>query len=567
MSLSATPAYLRFIDLIRNTANQLRYLFLSEQGGAYADPVVLTWLELPVILQTKIPNNLDIHGQVLLYGANINDFAVLGDQIEIAIETGGTTFKWRKNAGSYTTAVPIAPIVDLGSNGLKAAFQDTTGYTDGDTWIWVRSAYPYDPAELTCLERVPQISIFNTDIYISGVSRNILRMRDDMLTSVGYKRVFGNRAVVFAQHLVVSQFAEGVYDSGNVIDPYDEGVTPFVLAWSDLNDPDNFWSTDINEADQFPVPVTDFPDTKFNGIQDMAELGDVLYIYLPDAIHTMRYVGLPNVMQIEKAPFPKIGSIFKNGLVVSPQGHYFIGRNDFYYFDGVAKPRSIGEAVRKKFFAEVAGLDTVRREWLFGYYDIGKEEVVWTYFIALDGGLWQCRQVRYLERDGKWFFRNVPEIRCQGRLYADQERSVYGGYNAIYRDVDPDEGFTGDYIADVRSPTGDTFTEPYVISQVTKYGLSRTIKEGDAQYLDAKLGTADSLEYAYRTGKYVEDVLNGAFTVALNQWVPSLVEGVLTNPKVAAKTWQHRLTFRGARVEGAKIHEWGDIGLSNGAEK
>lgn len=569
MSLSSDPSYIRFVDLVRNSSNELRYLFIAEEGAALANPTALTWTELIYVLQVAVPNTTDIHGQALLYGINSVDFTAFDDTIDVEIESSGTTFQWRRNGGSWTTGVAIGPEVALGANGLKVSFLDTTGYTNADRWTWKRTDFPYDSSEPTCLERVPYLSTYSTDIYVSGVSRNVLRIRNNFLTSVGYKRVYGNKAVIFQNHLVVTQFAEGVYDvSDGVVDPFDSAMTPFIVGWSDLNNPDNFWSTDINEADQYPIPATDFPDTRSNGINDCGELGDVLYLYLPDAIYEMRYVGLPLVMQIVKSRFPKIGSRFKNGLVVSPKGHYFIGRNDFYFFDGVSAPRSIGEPVRKKFFSEVVGDGATRRDWLFGYYDIGKEEVVWTYFVSRIGGYYQCRQVIYMERDGLWFFRNVPTIRCQGRLYGFDDRCVYGAYNALYQDRDPDSSYVLGPIEDQVADGGaESFTEPYVVSQVTKYGQSRTVKEGDGQYIDAKLGSADNIEYAYRTGTFVEDVLNGSFVAGRFTWTPATHDGILTNPKVAAKTWQHRLTFKGSQVSGAKLHEWGDIGLSEGAEK
>jgi len=256
MALSDTPSWVRFVDLVRNSANALRYLFLAEQGAAQADPDTLAWTEIYTIAQVGIPNNTTIYGQCLMYGVNATDFATLADDFEVQIEAGGATFQWRKNGGSWTTGVTIGPEVSLGANGLKVSFLSTSGYTSGDTWKWERVAYLYSGSETTCLADVPRVDMYNTDIYISGVSRHILRLRNDFFTTVGYKRIYGKHAVVFANHLVVSQFAEAVYNSGAPSDPYSAATTPFNLGWSDLNNPDEFFSTDINEADEYPIPST-----------------------------------------------------------------------------------------------------------------------------------------------------------------------------------------------------------------------------------------------------------------------------------------------------------------------
>jgi hypothetical protein len=568
MALSDTPSWVRFVDLVRNSSNALRYLFLAEQGAAQANPNTLSWTEIYTVAQVGIPNNTTIYGQCLLYGVNATDFAAPGDDFEVQIEVGGTTFQWRKNGGSWTTGVTIGAEVALGANGLKVSFLSTSGYTSGDTWKWERVAYLYSGSETTCLADVPRVDMYNTDIYISGVSRHILRLRNDFFTTIGYRRIYGKHAVIFANHLVVSQFAEAVYNSGAPSDPYSAATTPFNLGWSDLNNPDEFFATDINEADEYSIPSTDFPDTRSSGIMGLGKLGDLLYIYLSDAMYMMRYVGLPNVMQIDQAPFPKIGCRYGNSLVIAPSGHYFIGRNDIYFFDGVSAPSSIGEAVRSQFFSDIGGTPSSRDEWLFGYYDVGKEEVCWTYYIA-NGLFWQCRQMIYQERDKRWYFRNVPYIRCQGRLYGNREACVYGAYNAIYRDVEiTDSVGIAAAVEDAVAFNGSmSFTEPTVTSHVTKYGLSRTIKEGDGQYIDAKLGTATHIEYAYKARNYVDQVLDSGFVVVANTWTPALKEGILTAPKIAAKCWQHRLTFKGTKVYGAKLNEWGDVGLTEGAEK
>lgn len=576
MALSDTPAWVRFIDLVRNSSNALRYLFINDQGMALADPEALTWTAIPVILQSEIPNRTTIHGQCLMYGFNLTDFGAVDDEFEVEID-GTNTFQWRKNAGSWTTGVSIGPEVALGANGLKVGFLDTTGYTTGDSWKWKRYEWSDTVLGMDTNKHVPVTSVYETDLYVSTRNRNIFRIRDEIVNSVGYKKVFGHQAIVFANHLVILQFAEAAYAAGVPTDPWatvaNQRSIAFMVAWSDLNNPDEFFATDLNEADEYPVPVTDFSDTRVDGLRAAGLLGDILILYTADSSYTMRYVGLPRVMQIDKTPWNGVGCRYASSLVITPKGHYFVGRNDIYFFDGVTEPQAIGEAVRAKFFDEAQNLSNLgeneREDWLYGYYDVGKEEVVWTYHYILATGTYQCRQVVYQERDKQWYFRNVPHVRCQGRLYGHRTRCVYGAFNRLLRDIDATVSAQVDATVQdsVTSLGALSYTQPYVTSHITKYGLSRTMKEGDGQYIDANLGTATHIEYAYKARDFVHQIESMSFIVSAFTWVVALVERVLTLPGITAKVWQHRLTFKGTKPIGARLDEWGDVGKTEGGEK
>lgn len=554
---------IRFVDLYRDQNNDLRYLVIDEERIASADPTVLSWSALPIVLQTQHPTTAGATGYCLLYNLTSADFTGASTSFTVEI-VDSTNFRWRKDAGSWSSSIPIATTVDIGV-ALKVAFLATSGFTASDTWVWTAGALPYTGiTEPTTANSSIRLSGYGLDVYIAPVSRNILRLRNGFVSSVGYKRVFGKYATFFAEHLVIAQFTESVYDSG-VEDPYDEAVTPFTLGWSHLNNPDEFYASDINEAGTYLVPSVDFPDTRDNGITGLGEIGDLCYVYLPDSIYRMRYVGLPSVFQVEKA-FAKIGNRHHNALVVTPRGHYFIGQTDFYRFDGTV-PQSIGEPIREKFFEEFETGTVAYQELLFGYYDVGKDEVVWTYYISI-GVEYQCRQVVYQERDNQWYFRNVPAIRCQGRLYGDYKRCVYGAYNSILKDMDPDAGDNmADTLPDKTVEGGnDTYTEPYVISHATKYGTPRMVKETDGQYIDAALGTATNIEYSIARSNFVAN-LPSSETAVTQVWTPSKVDGILGFQKISAKTVRHKLVFKGSKVYGAKLYEWGDVGYAGGAEK
>src|SRR5690606_36906739 len=64
-------------------------------------------------------------------------FITLGNKLEVEVDSA-STFKWRVNGGSFTTSVPIAAEVSLGS-GTKLYFRATSGFTPGDAWEWLRT--------------------------------------------------------------------------------------------------------------------------------------------------------------------------------------------------------------------------------------------------------------------------------------------------------------------------------------------------------------------------------------------------------------------------------------------
>jgi hypothetical protein len=560
----ATSSQVRFNDLVRNANGDLRYLTLTEAGGLLIDPSTpYTQVAVPVVLQIAVPNQSTIIGECLLWGISTLDFAAANDQIDVQIASA-TTFQWRKNGGSWSSALTIGPEVSIGT-ALKVSFMDDDGYNTGDTWSWKRTSYPYTGADASTVRSVPKVSAYKSDVYIAGVERNILRLRSDVLTSVGYKRAYGKYCAIFQNHLVIAQYAPGVYHAVNgVSDSYDPATTPWNLGWSHLDNPDQLFSTDLNEADEYVVPTTGFPDTPVIGITGLAQRGQLLFIFLPDSISVMRYVGLPLVMQIDTFD-DSVGSRFSNGLVAGEFGHYFIGSDDFYFFDGTSKPRSIGESVREKFFDELVPENDTKFDQLFGYYDRGRNEVSWTYWIDI-GSEYQCRQVVYRERDQKWFFRNVPDIRCMGRLYRSRRKSTFGHSTGVLRDATVGTDSASSLIEDKIVDGGtDGFTQPVVETHVQRYGAPTKIKDVDGFYIDASYNTSSGVQLAVSQGAFVDNL--AAFVNRGAPWLTTTVEEKIDYMLVGAKAAKFRLTFTGTKPLGCVLNAFGPLVAFFDAEK
>jgi len=551
----AATSPVRMIRSVYSTSLGLKYLVLNETNARYVDITTpATQTLIPVVLQTAQPSNAGLTGQCLLYGINSTDFAATGDTIDVNIVTA-STFRWRRNAGAWSASLPIQQSTTITVSGLAVSFQgqgdvtDYTNFTPGDTWTWTRlNTIPSPTANPTTANFTFSSDVYGQDVYIGGVSRNIMRLRNDFLTSVGYSRTYGMHVAVFFGHLFVSQFAQA---GSGISDPYNSQTTPFTLGWSHLNNPDQFYSTLINEADQKLLPQQQFSDLANLGITGLAPWRSLLFVFLADSIWNFQYVGLPNVFQATQLN-SNIGSIFRSGVIRTPQAIYFIGRNDFYKIEDF-EPTAIGRAVRGKFFTEVCPINDTNFQRTFGYYNPIAKEVVWTYWIKV-GALYQVRQVIYNEQTEDWHFRNVP---CAASGYSDPycatpivntstssvslgQLNVFGYTGALYQDQAP--GTTNNGLKDTFSGGSHLYTSPYFETPYLNYGNYFNIKQSDSLYIDASWLSGQHMHVYRAVQPYIGD---GVANMSLlgQTWTQSLTDQRLSLPRDAYRSIAYKFEF------------------------
>ena len=556
----------RFCDVVKNANGDAKYLVLNEETARYVDVTTpATQVEIPTVLQTAVPNRTDEYGECLLSGISALDFDGAATYFDVEIETAGTsstpgTFQWRKDGGAWTTGATISTAGTTVGTGMKAHFLTTYGYTPGDRWTWTKGAYPYDGSSVNS-KVAPQARTYKSDIYISPVDRHILRLRTDVLTSVGYKRIYGKYAAIFQNHLVIGQYAAGKYDAvEGVADGYDASTTPWTVGWSDLNDPDEFFSlptattTFDNEADTYEVPTTGFQDAGREGMTGMEIIRDRLYIYLSDSIYVMQYLGLPSVMRTTLL-FDKIGSLFSNGVVATPSGHYFIGRRDVFFFDGVSQPRPIGIKIADKLFSELVPESDANYDRLFGTYNADRREVCWTYWQKLDTDVYQVRQLCYREDDDQWHFRNLPsEVRCVGRLYSKYEKQVFGGDQRILKDMETGEEDAA--VVDDETVLGGSTrqTSPQIEWHDTGLGQDNHLKTVDKVYADFEWTSSNGAKLFLKSRDFLGDSV--AWVHPDNAWSGDSPDQAFHFRTRSGKWFRARLEFPiGVKpVIGAKVN-------------
>lgn len=555
---SETDSTVRYIDLARTAAATLRYLVLNEQTARYINPSTLTSQTLiPAITQSKVPNNTTINGQCLLTGYNSTDFAAANDYIEVKI-TSATEFQWNRNGGSWSASITIATGPNaIGANGLKVYFQATTGFTINDLWRWTRSeTLPYSASIGSTKNFSYSAAPYLTDVYLGGIGRNVMRVRDGFITSVGYKRVYGKHVGVYQNHLVVSHFIEGAYHAvDGVSDEFDATTTPFRVGWSDLNNPDNLFATDVNEADIYDIPYNTYPEDINYGITGMGLLGSTYWIYTTDGMSSMDYVGLPNVMQI--LPRHRVGSVYHNGLVITKYGHYFIGRDNFYFFDGV-QPKEIGTGVFKQFTDDVIKLDPTNdnSESVIGFYDLQKAEVSWIYWTSAG----QCKQVIYSERLNRWFFRQLPyetanKPRAIGRVYNSSSKLLYGGVQKVNFDYDSNEAVANILKDDLASTS---YTQPFCETNDLYYIDLFATKYSSSFYPDASWSSGVSgLRLEVSSRNLLSETV--VFETLTSNWTPNTPEGKFSLPRETNRVFRFRMTFVGTLPVGSVLSGWGDV--------
>jgi hypothetical protein len=162
----------------------------------------------------------------------------------------------------------------------------------------------------------------------------------------------------------------------------------FRVAYSDLDDFDDFVPVTTNEADFYDLKMNFNHTPSGYGITGLKKLGDLMVIYTQSSIWNMRYVGFDNgVMQFVEQ-INDIGNIFPYSVTGYESYHAFIGRDDFYVYDG-STVQSIGGDIRKFFFSDLTTSVAYRR-FTWGYCNPSKRELRWYYVSSASTGTPYC---------------------------------------------------------------------------------------------------------------------------------------------------------------------------------
>jgi len=514
-------------------------------------------IDIDIALATATSNELS--QQALLYGDLAHRFVADLDTFWLEILTS-TTARWRfiskgiTPGAWYEFTIAKTVVIDPVLN-INLAFMNTTDFAPGDYWQWIVTS-PVIPADNECITT----SSYGNDLYIAGYDRRILRFRDGIVTGVGYKPAFGKRTAVFYNHLVIAQYEEAAVDDGHEpLDPYDVRTTPWRLAWSHLNDPDQLFPTDLNEADVYDFPATSAAYRGYLGITNLAILNETLIIYLANSMYSMRYVGLPTVMQITPL-VNNIGSIFYDGLVITSEGHFFIGIDNIYFFDGT-KPIPMGFEVCEQFFTEIGTpSNNPRYDWTYAKYDQRRSEVIWTYWSVFATGKYVCRQLIYQVDFKRFYFRNMPSDSMgtySGNTYnirtfvPELDSTVpgtmlYGAKTRLLHEyeygVDSLRFLANDTLVYSGATIIPALTLPYAETPDLSYGDLYSVKEHSSFLLDAAYDIGSGVTVSHNARNAVGNPLAVTLTPLTKVWTTSLAERILSFPRKDGVVFRYGFT-------------------------
>lgn len=178
---------------------------------------------------------------------------------------------------------------------------------------------------------------------------------------------------------------------GNLTVDWDDGNSyqPQRIRWSPFNNPNGDWTTD-------PATQADFQDMPSEGGAVMAIIGrEVGTIFQERMISRMRYVGLPNVFEIETIEAVR-GALCTGGVVNVGSIAFFIAEDGFFLWNGVNSVPISDNKVSRYFF------DKLVYEWkdkIVGALD-DMNSCVWWAFPTISDELDEI--IIYSYKDGRW---------------------------------------------------------------------------------------------------------------------------------------------------------------------
>lgn len=456
--------------------------------------------QLQVIKQTAVPAADTINTQCMVV---INSFAglaiTLGSALDIVID-GATTFKWRKNGGAYTTLVPITTSgVSIDGGNATVYFQTTTGFTVADTWTWTRSDW-FTEASGGLPTNEWTYTTYNSNIYFTDDYGRVMLHQNGGVRSVGYRPVYGTHLAIFENHLVVGNYATS---------PITSTTKSNILANSDLNDFDNFFSTDVNEADTFTMPggVLDGDGMPLAAICGLWVTQGVMYTFTTSGTWRTVYLGLPMVFSTSR--FSIFGcSVIFNTPIVTKDFVYLCSSNGIFRFDGAnfVKISNALEGIGLSYFTGTTrSLSSLYNTIYWGGYDPLRQEVYFYNPVGSSpanpfgsGGFYV-----FQERTQSWYFRAADFADGVCFSMCSHVGIVTLGYvRGVLRE---DSNFANGAQTFVVDFNQLTYAVPTIISQDIVLDAIQTVKEVNELFLDAT--------YSAASGVYATSGINVAASV------------------------------------------------------
>lgn len=513
-----------------STSSQVRLLF---QNAVMTDHSIHTFAntQVQVFYQTTQPTAETIYTGCRLVIENVTSLAItLGNTLDVVIEAGGLTFKYRKNGGAYVTAVPITTTgVSIDAGNATLYFLASAGFTATDTWSWTRTDDAISGS--TAFNDVLYNEYHGTECFYTTRDMRVMRLTADSAAStvyaisVGYRAVYGRTLTVFFEHLIVGGYSKTAPAS----------VTPFpsrmTVGNSDVTDLDDFIATDVNEADS-KLLITQAVNNSGVAITSVKSLNSVLYVFTSDEFFQTSYLGLAGGV----FSYQRVSTLYCIYAISAKFGLYVVAQDAIYFFDG-SSLTAISDPVSRDFVYTLTTTESIN----FGLstiapcYDAYDRELhilntltlkVYTYQ-EKDG--YKCWHSRAVDFDGA---APTALVSMSGQLFFGiQSRKV------VYEDVA--WGLTP--LMD--STAGAAFTTPKITFQLISKPTA-IVKEVTTAYLVALVSTRPS-SALYSTAAFLSvDVYWYTPTTGIISGNPSTDTASTWNNGMSSQQIDVRTSFR-----------------------
>jgi hypothetical protein len=360
-------------------------------------------------------------------------------------------------ATQYGSEVFVVINNNFGANSFSLSVNGTLTVT-GDTLKILISTAPKAPVlKLFFSHTLPTVigtAGVNppTNKFTFDVGQVFVRTTANFASDVNFRRwatVAYNRQVFFTNDLNPIAFTDGSacfrysnsQPSARYIDVFFDHLVigwpsvngcpaPTRVQWSDLYRINQWRPSPKNEADGYDVEEwcrTDFP---LHGCTGLGRVGNMMWVYTPTAIVSMRYQGRMRapvfgqgltgsltgsggpIMVLGDKVLKDIGNSLMYSLVVYKDMHYFWDgiEQDFYRFNG-EQVESIGIRIKQYF------LSTVNKNWAlfqatWGYARPGRQEIVWVFVSNKQTSVVFDQAIVYNWKTGKWYTQSTENLFC-----------------------------------------------------------------------------------------------------------------------------------------------------------
>lgn len=281
--------------------------------------------QLQVIKQTSVPASETVYTNCLLVVNNYTSLGItLGSTLEVVVEAGGATFKWRKNGGAYTTALACSTSgTSIDGGNATVYFLASSGLTSGDTWVWTRSDWFTESAGNIREFDWSWVAVDNK-IYFCDYYNRVMVYENSGIRSMGYRPIYGDQIAIFENHLIVGNYATSASTT----------ITS-VVGNSDLNNFDCFFATDTNEADTKFLAGSEGTGNRIvrAGVRGFWVKNSQLFVFCSNTWYSTQYYGLPAPFSFKQNGLLRLSNTFSR-LLATESKVYLIAQAGIYAFDG-----------------------------------------------------------------------------------------------------------------------------------------------------------------------------------------------------------------------------------------